>query len=82
MSIKDQWDLLAVLPFIAGIAGLAYVAVIGFGGTALRLRRKQKAREEAARRNAAAPAPWNAWLREINEGVERGKRDDVDNLRD
>jgi len=73
MSATDQWDLLAALPFLAAATGIAYVAIVAAGGTALRLRRQQKRREQDALRRDLDETPWSGWLREINEQTERKK---------
>lgn len=73
MSAADQWDILAALPFLAAAAGIAYIAIVALGGTALRLHRKQKRREYEAKRTDVANTPWDQWLREINDQAERKK---------
>ena len=64
----DATDLLPLLPFLLPGALLAYMLIVPLGGTAIRLRRKQRARDEAAR-HAKDSAPWNRWLDEINRGL-------------
>lgn len=64
----DTADLLPLLPFLLPGALLAYMLIVPLGGTALRLRRKRRARNEAARYAKDCP-PWNRWLDEINRGL-------------
>ena len=75
MRLHDQWDIVVALPYLAMGIGLAWLAVTLIVRHSTRLHRDRRQKREEALRRAVGPAPWNDWLRAINERSQRDRLD-------
>jgi hypothetical protein len=76
MSLADQWEFLAALPYLAAAVGIGYITVAALGSRPRGLRRKEKQRQRRSESPTPDLKPWDEWLRDINERHSRTRIDD------